>query len=141
MRHDLPFGEICADLLRAGHAVRFAATGCSMAPTIRAGDVLTIEPLGARDLREGDVAFYTTARGLTAHRVLERLPGRPATFRARGDAPGSEEEVVAEGQLLGRVADIERGGKRTAVANLPAWQRFGSRLASRIRRLTLPGSV
>ncbi len=114
MSHDLHFGEICADLLRAGHAVRFTATGGSMAPTIRAGDVLTIRPLDPRDLRAGDVAFYETARGLTAHRIVERLPGTPSTFRAQGDAPGSEEEVVAERQLLGRVVKAERRSRLAA---------------------------
>jgi len=86
-----------------------------MYPTIRDGEVVTVAPVQARDVGRGDVLLYLTERGLTAHRVLRRLPGEETAFRVRGDAPGSEEELVVGTQVLGRVESVERAGRELPV--------------------------
>jgi hypothetical protein len=142
------FTELCADLLCTGVAVRFTARGPSMAPTIRDGEVVTVEPVRPHDVAAGDVVFYAGRRGLTAHRVVSRLRGPEPAFLARGDAPGSTEELVLGGQVLGRVRQVERRGRATDVAPRPWAARIAlglgvraalRRLAARARRLGAAG--
>jgi hypothetical protein len=102
------FASLCGDLLQTGLSVRLAATGQSMGPVIRDGDVVTIEPCTGDDLRRGDVAFYATPRGPTLHRVLRRSGG---LLVVRGDAVGSPVEPVSPSAVLGRVASVCRDGR------------------------------
>jgi hypothetical protein len=102
------FSELCVDLLRAGLPVRFTATGPSMAPTIRDGDVITVAPARAEEIAAGEIALYAAPRGLTAHRVVARIEGSSPAFEARGDARGSLGAPVDGGKLLGRVLRVER---------------------------------
>ncbi len=125
---------MCVDLLRAGQTVRFTATGTSMTPAIRHGDVLTVVPVPATELRPDDVVLYLSARGLTAHRVVRRLSAAPAAFEARADAPGSPLERVPEAAVLGRVTRVERT-PRTFTARLAAAGERGVRLTARLVRL------
>ena len=111
----IAFPDLCADLLQSGRPVRFRAPGASMHPTIRDGEVVTVVPVPTREIKRGDVLLYQTDRGLTAHRVIRRLPGPKTAFRVRGDAPGSEEERVAANRVLGKVASVERAGRQLPV--------------------------
>ncbi len=127
----LGFRELCADLLRAGHAVRFTAAGTSMNPSIRAGDILVVGPATVGHVRTGDVVLYQAPRGLTAHRVVG-LGEQPGVLRCRGDAPGSEDEAVTAEQLLGRVDDVERP-RLTGSADRRRSARFVAWLLARAR--------
>ena len=111
----IAFPDLCTDLLQSGRPVRFRAPGASMHPTIRDGEVVTVVPVPTREIKSGDVLLYQTERGLTAHRVIRRLPGSKTAFRVRGDAPGSEEERVAANRVLGKVASVERAGRQLPV--------------------------
>jgi hypothetical protein len=97
-----------------------------MTPAIRDGDLLTVEPVTAPQVRRGDVVLYLSPRGLTAHRVVGL---GPSVLRCRGEAAGSEEELVPAELVLGKVEDIEhttlvgpaaRFGARGLVRHLPA---------------------
>ena len=111
----IDFPELRTDLLQSGLPVRFRAPGSSMHPTIRDGEVVTVIPMLARQIRRGDVLLYQAERGLTAHRVIRRFPGPEIAFRVRGDAPGSEDEHVVTTQVLGKVESVERAGHETQV--------------------------
>lgn len=102
------FSDLCAGLLRGGDAVRFTATGASMAPAIRHGDRLTVVPARASEVRLGDVVLYVTPRGLTAHRVVKALSASGEHLEMRGDAPRSQTERVPGTAVLGRVTRVER---------------------------------
>ncbi len=107
------FSQLSADLLRQGYRVRFRATGESMHPTIRAGETVTVEPVARGDVRFADIILYRSGEALVAHRVAGR--GAPAaevrTFLVRGDAADGYDVPVEEGQVLGRVVTVERGGR------------------------------
>jgi signal peptidase I len=123
------FREVCADLLRAGHPVRFVATGNSMTPAIRDGDRLTVEPLASHAARPGDVVLYLSPHGVTAHRVV----GLGSTvLRCQGDAAGSQEESVPAEEVLGKVLGIERL-ELTGAAGPSGPRRLLSGLRARIR--------
>jgi signal peptidase len=127
------FSSLCADLLRDGTAVRFTATGSSMWPTIRDGDVITVVPARASELAVGDVVLYETPRGLTAHRVIRRVQDAGESLRVRGDTPGSTDEVVGRRQLLGRVGAVERDGRGRPLGDPGCVRRLAWRIAAGFR--------
>jgi len=101
------------ELLRAmaerGVPLRTAVRGFSMAPFIRDGDVVTIEPLGA-DPDVGDVvalAFPENGR-MALHRVVER---RGDLWLVRGDNCLRPDGVFERAAFVGRVARVQRGGR------------------------------
>ncbi len=110
------FAELSAEMLGRGNRIRFRAHGRSMAPLIRDGDVLTVEPARLADLRVGDVALHRLGSQVVAHRVVGRRveDGQPV-LRTRGDAALSAADRVPEGDVLGRVVERERGGKGVRV--------------------------
>ena len=63
------------DRLRQGQAVTLRPRGHSMAGRVNDGDLVTVEPLGERDLQVGDI-------------VLVRLHGREYLYLGQGD-PGA----------------------------------------------------
>src|ERR1051325_3732780 len=72
------FAEASIELLRSGYTIRFTATGQSMHPTIRDGEVIIVKPLTASDIKLSDVVLYHADRGMIAHRVL-KLMKQPST--------------------------------------------------------------
>ena len=106
--------EVIVDLLQRGHPVRFQARGDSMHPFIREGDVLHVEP--GQEVRLGDVVLVQVDRGLTAHRVVVLDGARIVT---RGDNAGAPDSPLPRARVLGVVAAVERGGKRTRARRWP----------------------
>jgi len=84
-----------------------------MFPSIRDGDILHVEPVDPKQIKQGDVIFYRTPdKRMAAHRVVKKssFQGRPLIL-ARGDFnAGSWDEVSLE-NILGRVKTIERDSK------------------------------
>ncbi len=94
-------------VLRAGGVVSFAATGHSMTPAIRGGDRLTLEPLRALP-GIGSVLACESHGRLLVHRLVRREGGRSVV---RGDAAPAPDLPLADGDVLGVVVGIERGGR------------------------------
>ena len=110
--------EACAALLSSGQLVRFRATGLSMDPTIRDGDVLTVEPVDLNEIRPGEVLLYRTERGVVAHRLVryETVESQPL-YILRGDASGTCDPPVCVGEVLGRVTAVRRGRRSRSLTN------------------------
>jgi len=105
--------DVAAGVLGDGHTIAFRASGSSMRPFIRDGDVLTVVPTDPRDLRAGDIVYYA-GRGSrpAAHRILRRAKRNGRTvFMTRGDASGGPCAAVEAHQVLGRVTAATRGGR------------------------------
>jgi len=119
------FRDVTSELLRRGHRVRFRAEGDSMVPTIRGGEAILVEPVAPAELRQGDIALYRAKRGLTAHRVVRVETRRePVAFAIRGDAAGSADEWVEQGQIMGRVIAVEQNRRRILLdARRAKWSR------------------
>lgn len=107
------FDQLSAEILARGGSFEFEAHGHSMAPAIRDGDVLTLEPARGEAVRAGDVVLYRDLRSQpVVHRVAERQvrDGR-VVLTIRGDAaPGASETVPVE-RVLGRVIQVQRRGR------------------------------
>jgi signal peptidase len=102
--------QLSGDLLNLGLGVRFRAPGTSMHPTIRHGDVITVEPVAPGNLRKGDIILCRLQSGLIAHRIvnIEEREGCGVTFILQGDASISCDAPVKQEQILGKVVCLER---------------------------------
>lgn len=108
--------QALADLMRAvlakGRPFRFRASGWSMLPFIRDGDVLTVAPLAGPAPRLGEVVAFVRprTRKLVVHRIIGR---RGATSIIQGDSvPDHRDGPVSDGDMIGRVTRVERNGRR-----------------------------
>ncbi|NLI47264.1 MAG: GNAT family N-acetyltransferase [Acidobacteria bacterium] len=107
------FERLAADILAGGGLFQFEAHGHSMAPAVRDGDVLTLEPVRGADAHVGDIVLYRNDHDQpVVHRVAVRADrSGSVVLTIRGDAaPGAREAVPAE-RVLGRVVRIQRGGR------------------------------
>lgn len=106
--------EFLRAVLARGAPFRFKARGFSMHPFIQDGDVVTISPLGGRQPRMGDVVAFVHphTRKLVVHRILARRDGG---YLLRGDNTPESEGLIPSEHLQGRVARVERNGRRVRV--------------------------
>jgi ribosomal protein S18 acetylase RimI-like enzyme len=105
------FVALAAEVLAAGGSLRFRARGGSMTPSIRNGDIVTVEPAAAASLRVGDVALCHEGGRALVHRVVGMsAEGETLRIRLAGDAGHGAEERIGPGQVLGRVVRVEPQG-------------------------------
>ena len=100
--------------------------GPSMNPTLRAPDVLHVEPCPSGCARPGDVIVYAdpNGRGNVVHRVMSvRCDGWVCT---QGDGNDFMDAYVVPGSaILGRVTHVTRNGKRHVVYGGPCGRIVG----------------
>lgn len=101
--------ELLTAVHEKGADFRFTATGISMYPTIRKGDIITISPLNGAEPVSGDVvAFRHPESGmLIVHRIIHEDSD---TFMAKGDNVPEPDELVPKANLLGVITRVEREG-------------------------------
>jgi hypothetical protein len=82
-----------------------------MHPTIRHGDLITVEPVAPANLKRGDIVLYRWQNGFIAHRIvnIEERNGSGLTFILRGDASTTCDAPVKPAQVLGKIVCLERG--------------------------------
>lgn len=108
-------GASLVELLRAvldkGKPFRFQASGFSMSPFVKNGDVITVSPLPVFPPRLGDIVacIKPTEGNLLVHRVVRR---NSDSLLIQGDNAAKPDGMFPATDLLGRVTRIERGGKR-----------------------------
>jgi hypothetical protein len=102
--------QLSGDLLSLGLGVRFRAPGTSMHPTIRHGDVITVEPAEPINLKGRDIILYRRQSDFIAHRIvkIEERDGHGLTFIVRADASVTCDAPVKPEQILGKVVCLER---------------------------------
>jgi signal peptidase I len=115
-------GPALAELLRAvldrGVPFRFRATGFSMSPFIRDGDVITVFPSSDAPARLGDVVAFVRPEtgGVVIHRVVGK---RDDSLLVTGDSSCATDdlalETVSEANILGRVTRVERHGRQVSL--------------------------
>jgi len=154
--------DLTTELLSRGTTVRFRPSGRSMYPSIREGELITVEPVVASDVTLGDIVLYRSQRGFIAHRVIQlscpqtepsavgaagfslrASSSRDArVFRLRGDASLSSDKPVEAHQILGRVIRVQRNGRLVTLASRGAklWHR-ARRLASGLKGWIYPARI
>jgi signal peptidase I len=102
--------ELLRGVLDKGASFRFRATGFSMSPFIKDGDVLTIAPVQGSVPRLGDVVVFT--HPLTNKLIIHRVIGKKAGFYlTKGDNTPEGDGLISKADIVGRVTKVERNGK------------------------------
>lgn len=102
--------ELCDELLARGGRVWRRVASDSMAPLLRAGDRILVEPCTAEWVRWSDVIVFRSAAGPMVHRVLGVRRGSTPQLIEKGDANpfgGS----IAPDAVIGRVCRRDREGR------------------------------
>ena len=134
--------DLTTELLSQGATVRFRPSGRSMYPSIREGELITVEPVAASDVKLADIVLYRSERGLIAHRVVEIAARDSRVFRLRGDASLSCDQPVEAERVLGRVVGVQRNGRSVGLASRGAkvWHKV-RRLASGLKGWIYPAGT
>ena len=103
--------ELMGAVLDKNAPFRFRANGCSMAPIIKDGDLLTVYPFRGKPPGLGDVlAFSHPVSGkLTVHRVVAQ---KKPLYRIKGDGADITDGLVSQSNLIGIIRKIERNGHK-----------------------------
>ncbi len=112
-KQDLARASVIASLyiqaLRGGEALWFRVASGSMAPTIREGDRVRIEPAKAKDIRSGEIAAFETAQGLVIHRIVQHEQiDTGVRLLEMGDVD-LRASWVEESAVVGRVVVVHQG--------------------------------
>ena len=128
------FTYLCQEGLRSGKAVRLLATGDSMVPIIRQGDMLLITPLAGGAIRVGDVVFFADKHGrMVLHRVIRiRQHESGHRFLLQADNSIQADGWISLEAIYGRLASFERTGEhfsmsRSSMRLLSLWMVFNLR--------------
>lgn len=102
--------DLAREVIKRKRLFRFAASGKSMAPFIKDGDVITLAPLGQNPASVGKVVAFLCpgTETLTVHRVIDEIR---SGFLIKGDnTPGTSDGIIPRNAVLGTVVQIERDG-------------------------------
>ena len=97
------------EAIKNGHAVQTLASGYSMFPFLRKGDILTVEPVSMNKIKRGDVVVFEMEEKWIAHRVIEiRNSEKGLEFLLRGDTCIAFDPVVDKENFIGSVSVFTR---------------------------------
>jgi len=130
-----PFRAVCAEMLSRsrGIAVRFTATGRSMRPTIRDGEILLVEPISGERICPGQVLLAAGPSGVRAHRVVRGGCAASGVVVMRGDALPDCDAPAPFEFVLGRVTSVWRSGRYVPV---DGWRVVAKVALFRLMRVT-----
>lgn len=120
------FIDMAKELLSRGDVLRCRASGSSMYPFIRDGDIITVAPVKVSRIRYADIIFFQDEFGrVVVHRVIKvRRAGEEICLVTRGDSMRRTDDCLDGRGLLGRVMSVEKRGRVWPVAN-GAWRIAG----------------
>jgi hypothetical protein len=124
---DAAWSLLTRQLTLTGRAA-YRARGHSMAPAVRDGSLVTLEPAHPDGLRPGAIALACCGGQWVLHRVVRRHAGG---WLLRGDA-SRREDVVRTEEIAAIAARIE---PPPAAARAPRFAPLRRRLARWLRRL------
>ena len=104
------------EIIRQGRSVQIFASGYSMFPFLRKGDLLTVEPVPMETIKRGDIVVFEIGEKWIAHRVIRvsRVKNR-IELSLRGDSCVAYDPVVNEENYIGAVIKFQR---RNSIRNL-----------------------
>ncbi|HEY2544908.1 MAG TPA: signal peptidase I [Candidatus Acidoferrum sp.] len=96
--------------------------GTSMVPAIQPGDVLTIQPVDPKEVSLGDIVVYASEHVLVVHRIVRTsMDSSNPWLVTRGDRLLRDDAPILPGELLGRVAYIERKHRHLSLRPVSNW--------------------
>jgi signal peptidase I len=105
-------------LIENNHAVKIVASGYSMFPFMRNGDVQTISPVPLEEIKVGDVAVFERENDWISHRVIAiRKTNNETTLILRGDTCIQFDPLVTKENYIGKTVSFERNGTVYSIDN------------------------
>jgi len=105
--------ELAAEILQRGERMSLRVQGSSMLPSLYPGDLLTFRRCAPEEIVVGDIVLFVREGRCFVHRVAERMAGGTTSrLRTRGDALPAFDAPLVETEILGRLATVERKGRR-----------------------------
>lgn len=115
------------EIIRQGRSVQIFASGYSMYPFLRKGDLLTVEPVSMDKIKRGDVVVFESDEKWIAHRVIKIRNGAAGLeFLLRGDTCIEFDPTVDKENFIGSVGVITRKNSKKELSNgvLNAWRKI-----------------
>ena len=114
--------RLVAESVRVSGSIRLPAVGTSMVPVIHPGDVLSIQPVDPKEVSLGDIVVCERERVLVVHRIVRISADSIEPYLVtRGDRMLRDDRPILPGELLGRVASIERKNRRVDLHKFSNW--------------------
>ncbi len=130
--------ELAVEVLRSFGALRFAATGWSMLPSVCPGDTLVVDRVTQDEVCIGDIVLVGREGRLCAHRVIATAgDAENRQWMTQGDALPVPDAPVAGSELLGRVSYLIRSGRLIAV---PPQLSVVENLVAKVVRRSVPAA-
>ena len=105
--------ELSSELLQRGERLSLRVQGASMLPSLFPGDLLTFRRCAPEEIVVGDIVLFLREGRCVVHRVAERMAdGASSRLRTRGDSAPRCDAPLVENEILGRLASVERNGRR-----------------------------
>jgi signal peptidase len=99
-------------LIENNHSVKIEASGYSMFPFLRKGDVQTISPVPIEDIQIGDVVVFEQNNNWISHRVIAiQKTTNEISLTLRGDTSRFLDPTVTKENYIGKTVSFERKGK------------------------------
>lgn len=107
------------DTVAKNDSFRFKVKGFSMSPFIKDGDVVTISPPFNSSVGFGEmVAFICPGTGRL---VIHRVVGKSGNYYLiKGDDIIKPDGLISEENILGRITEVQRNGKKAFLGLGPA---------------------
>jgi len=109
--------ELAEAVLNEGNHLQFRASGRSMFPFIRGGDILEIAPVSGYSPRLTDVVLYKgTNNRIQVHRIVGLNQETDRTkYLLQGDSLIQRDSPVLREHVLGRVVALKRNGRMVRI--------------------------
>lgn len=134
--------NLVAEAVRKAGSARLRVSGTSMVPAMRPGDLITVERAGTAEITPGEIVVFTRSGRLVVHRVTGICAAAGVArsgnvdepvLKTRGDCARRNDPVVHGSELLGRVTQVERAGRRMQPGTKLG---TGQQLISRLLRIS-----
>jgi signal peptidase I len=119
--------ELRKEAISKGHSVQTVASGYSMFPFLRIGDLLTVEPVPMETIKLGDIVVFESGGKWIAHRVINiRSKADGLGFLLRGDTCIEFDPVVNKENYIGSVRVFTRMNSKKVMFKgvLNAWNKI-----------------
>ncbi|MBA3900198.1 MAG: signal peptidase I [Bacteroidetes bacterium] len=104
---------LSTELLASNHGVKLRLGGYSMYPSLKPGDIATIEQSPFKTLAPGDVITFKRQGRWIAHRLIKKETVQGETIlHTKGDSCLKMDETVTAESYAGKIISIERNAKQ-----------------------------
>lgn len=96
-------------VLQIRGTIDMPATGTSMFPFIREGEVCRFVSMDRENVKRGDILLYQSNQGqLIAHRLIHKAGD---LYQCKGDSNLGNDDWVSSGQLIGKMVYVSKNHK------------------------------